>query len=219
MTLVLVTNNRFVGDGYAMGWPAPTAANYEIVFHRLQITRKSTPPSFQYIEPSGIYRNITIDDFTYQLQNNILPPKTRGLYNINTDTPPDIVVKQPSYVIVQIIGADDSSLAFQDNVPAMLTETDKHDLYTGLAPCYYESDGHGRVIEFQDFNPPPSGSDSYNMYLQYGPAGQPPIKWTEDPKIKNRGTRQKHHGQQLTNTSKKKRRRRKPLPTRRPSAG
>jgi hypothetical protein len=188
MALIKVTKAGFDGTGFPMGSPSASTPNYEIVFHRLKITRKATPPDFQYISPSGVYRNIAIGDFANRLQNNSLPPAIAPLYNGAGDPAPDIVVINPAYVVVQIVGGDDPTLAFQDGVDAFRTENDRQTVYRSLTRAYSDPDGRCRVVKFQDFDPVTSSPDSYNIYLQYSETPPSATTWIVDPKIKNRGT-------------------------------
>src|SRR4051794_2328014 len=109
MTFIQVTKAHFDGDGFPMGSPSPSSPEYEILFHRLKISRKAEPPVFQYVSPSGVYRSIGIEDFIGSLQSNSLPQRTRNLYNLAADPAPDIVVMEPAYVVVQIAGGDDQT--------------------------------------------------------------------------------------------------------------
>lgn len=195
MALVLVKAGDFEGPGFAMGsWPAPSPASYEIIFHKLKITRYDDPylkPTIENLAESGVYSQISISTFISNVQAQNFPSTGKGpLYYEPGDTPPDIVAKHPCYVVIQIVGNNDDTLSFQDDIPALRTEYDRHTKYRGLAPAYYDVDGHCRVIKFQNFDASERDPDLFNMYLQYispeQPAG-PPIPWLIDPKIKNRG--------------------------------
>lgn len=176
----------FEGDGVSFG----SVANFplsEILLYCIHVNTGDWTCSYDAGGNAyGSDKYASIGAFIYDLQRDSLAAPSGPLPVGANDTAPDIIVRNPCYVVVKL-SSDDATLCYQ--AEAMRTATDCSVYYRGLTRAFNDSDGRNRVVYFAVPNPRYNVDDPYNLYVQYGsgvPEGDPILK-TIDPKIKNRG--------------------------------
>lgn len=179
---LIIPSARAASTAHALGTTAPSFTAQEILLYQLQVTVATW--SCAYASSSGSYtRYSSISSLISDLQNGVLGAPDGSLPSFESgDECPDILVREPCYVVIVVSGADDSTLAFQSRPLTMAQSLGSR--YCGLTEPYADSDGAYRVCYFAVPNPPVGADDPYSMYLQYGSS---PTLHSIDPAIKNRG--------------------------------
>jgi hypothetical protein len=173
---------RAASASYPFGTSLPSFSCQEILVYRLQVTRSTWACS--YLSTSGSYtRYGSISALISDLQGGTLGSPDGALPSFgSSDVCPDIIVREPCYVVVVLSSNDDSTLAFQSY--PITTGQNRSSRYYSLTEPYADSDGAYRVCYFAVPSPATSAIDPYSMYLQYGSG---PTLHTIDPGLKNRG--------------------------------
>ena len=172
---------------YNFGGTAPSFTLGEILLYCLQVTVSNWTCS--YISGSGSYTSYSsISTFIADLQSGSLAPPDGPLPTFAPgDSPPDLLVRMPCYVVVLLSSSDQPSLCFKST--PMTTGTDCSSKYFALTETSNGSQ-ENRTVAY--FAVPVVAStdqdviDPYTMFLQYM-SGTLVITHSIDPCIKNRG--------------------------------
>src|SRR5215469_908965 len=176
---LIVPPARAASTAFSLGTTVPEFSLSEILVYRLQVTVATW--SCAYLLSSGSYtRYAGISPLISDLQNNALGAPDGPLPSFGTiGECPDILVREPCYVVLVLSSDDDSTLAFQS--VALTTSQSLGSRYCGLTEPYADSDGGYRICYFAVPSSPDGASDPYSMYLRYGSG---PTLHTIDPSIK-----------------------------------
>ncbi len=179
----------------------------EILYHRLSVSLTAGgPPNCTYLDGSGIVQyaedptltQSDMDDFMEELQYGP-PVMTRGLYNMSSAAP-DIVVKRPCFVVIELHVT--AGLKFVRNDAAIETEKDFSVSKKYCNLIHYDAEWLSSttkssatedtfLVQFgvHDVSPTTSNTnDNFNLRMQMGDDQHPTFIFI-DPALKNRGPR------------------------------
>ena len=171
---------------YSFGGTAPIFTSQEILLYCLQVTVSSGACS--YTSSSGSYTSYTsISAFIGDLQAGKLPPPNGPLPTFGPDdAPPDIIMTEPSYIVVELSSTDQHTLCFQST--GMTTGTDCSSKYYALTETRATSTGPLTIAYFAVPVVAPASEkvdDPYTLFLQYMSGGSM-TSYDIDPCLKNR---------------------------------
>jgi hypothetical protein len=172
---------------YPFGGSAPSFAMQEILLYCLQVTISTN--TYIYTSSSGSYTCYTsIGAFMSDLVAGALPPPNGPLPPFGTgDAVPDIIMRKPSFVVVELSSTDQPTLCFQST--AMTTGTDCSSRYYDLTEASTSSMGNPTIAYFAVPVVAPASQrviDPYALFLQYTSGGST-ILYDIDPCLRNQG--------------------------------
>jgi hypothetical protein len=175
-------------DSYPFGGAPPGFIVQEILLYCLQVN--VTTGVCTYTSSSGSYTNYaSISSFIGALQAGTLSAPSAPLPPFGPgEAPPDIIVTEPGYVVMELSSPDEPTLCFQST--AMTTGTDCSTKYYGLTETSVSSGGTPTVAYFAVPVVAPASenvNDPYTLFLQYMSDGST-IPYDIDPCIRNRGS-------------------------------
>ena len=181
----------FTGPGVALGQNLPSPwTSQEIVYYHLS---HSTGMRFILLADSGTKAGADIDGFIQE----VLAGNPATVPFSQAQTPPDLTVSKPCYVVVEL----DEALGwnFLPGSPAIKTRDDHAadycalmhvDTSGGVTPGQAPLSPPCRVIYFAAVDPKPAQDhvdDPFNFYVQIDQAPGQPVTVIVDPDIKNTG--------------------------------
>jgi|GEM_PF-6696660 len=208
----LISSSLGTVHGLTGGGTAPGAYSgdfaYEILYHRMTISVSGLQFSYDYGYGSGILRPTTagqtiddvhnLDGYISDLQSGVYDGTLPSLYNAH-NAAPDIDVKKPCYIVLDIRGPQ--ALSFQPTEYGVLIDPAKAAKYS----CLYEY--NTSLTRYAGKAPPAASNadlcyiaifgiktpsydnalDTYSLSFQIAQSSGSPINAQIDPHIKNRG--------------------------------
>jgi hypothetical protein len=171
---------------YPLGGTAPSFTSQEILLYCLQVTVSTGVCS--YGGSSGSYTSYSsIGSFISDLRAGKLPPPDGPLPTFGPgDAPPDIIMTEPCYIVMELSSTDQPSLCFQTT--GMTTGTDCSNRYYALTETGATSTGPRTIAYFAVPAVAPASekvNDPYTLFLQYMSGGSM-TPYDIDPWFKNR---------------------------------